>query len=87
MKIALHDSDRTRFPNLPLMKLSAYHKAKGDTVERFLPLAAHTYDIVYSSKVFFMDGRRAEPAARNCAGRHRLRPLRESTGRHRAYHA
>ena len=40
MKIALHDSDSTRFPNLPLMKLSAFHKAKGDTVERFFPLAA-----------------------------------------------
>lgn len=52
LKIAFHDSDSTRFPNLPLMKLSAFHKAKGDTVERFLPLAAHTYDIVYSSKVF-----------------------------------
>lgn len=52
MLVGLHDSDHSRFPNLPLMKLSAYHKAKGDTVERFLPLAAHTYDIVYSSKVF-----------------------------------
>lgn len=51
-KIGLHNADGRAFPNLPLMKLSAYHKAKGDTVERFLPLAAHTYDIVYSSKVF-----------------------------------
>lgn len=52
MKVGLHDSDKTRFPNLPLMKLCAFHRMKGDIVERFLPLAAHTYDIVYSSKVF-----------------------------------
>lgn len=51
-KIGLHDADGGRFPNLPLMKLSAYHKAQGDAVERFLPLASHTYDIIYSSKVF-----------------------------------
>lgn len=52
MKIGLHDADKTRFPNLTLMKLSAWHKAQGDKVEWFLPLAAHTYDKVYSSKVF-----------------------------------
>lgn len=52
MKIALHDSDRTRFPNLPLMKLSAWHRAQGDTVERFIALANDSYDRVYSSKVF-----------------------------------
>lgn len=34
-KIGLHDADGGRFPNLPLMKLSAYHKAQGDAVERF----------------------------------------------------
>lgn len=45
------DVDGHNFPNLCLMKLSAYHKAKGDTVEwhdHFAP----TYDIVYMSKVF-----------------------------------
>lgn len=52
MKIGLHDADKTRFPNLALMKLSAWHKAQGDQVEWFLPLAAHSYDRVYSSKVF-----------------------------------
>ena len=51
-RIALHDSDRTRFPNLPLMKLSAWHKAQGDTIERFIPLMNDSYDRVYSSKVF-----------------------------------
>lgn len=50
MKIGLHDSDNTGFPNLALMKLSAWHKAQGDTVEWWSPLL--TYDRVYSSKVF-----------------------------------
>lgn len=50
MKVGLHDSDRTRFPNLALMKLSAYHKAAGDQVEWWDPL--QSYDRVYSSKVF-----------------------------------
>ena len=50
VKVALHDSARTRFPNLPLMKLSAWHRAQGDTVERFIAL--DSYDRVYSSKVF-----------------------------------
>lgn len=49
MNIGLHD-DATGFPNLALMKLSSFHKARGDRVEMFMPLAS--YDRVYSSKVF-----------------------------------
>ena len=52
MKIALNDSDKTNFPNLALMKLSAYHKAKGDDVEWYMPIMSQFYDKVYSSKVF-----------------------------------
>ena len=60
MIIGLHDADADRFkadlahkfPNLALMKLSAYHKARGDTVEWFMPLERDKYDIVYSSKIF-----------------------------------
>lgn len=52
MKIALHDSDKTNFPNLALMKLSAWHKVKGDSVEWFQPLMRDEYDRIYSSKVF-----------------------------------
>ena len=36
--------------NLCLMKLSAYHKAQGDTVEWWKP--AGWYDVVYKSRVF-----------------------------------
>ena len=50
MFVGLHDSDETDFPNYALMKISAWHKAQGDTVEWWNPLL--TYDRVYSSKVF-----------------------------------
>jgi len=50
MTVGLHDSDSTGFPNLALMKLSAWHKARGDSVEWWNPLLP--YDRVYSSKVF-----------------------------------
>lgn len=39
-----------RFPNLALMKLSAWHKANGDHVEMAFPLAH--YDRIYASKIF-----------------------------------
>lgn len=50
MVIGLHDSDKTGFPNLALMKISAWHKARGDAVEWWNPMLP--YDRVYSSKVF-----------------------------------
>lgn len=55
MKIGLHDAEKEKiknktFPNYALMKISAYHKNKGDTVEWWQPL--NKYDKVYSSKVF-----------------------------------
>lgn len=52
MKIALHDSDNTGFPNLALMKLSAYHKGQRDDVSFYEPMLKSTYDKIYSSKVF-----------------------------------
>ena len=33
MKVGLIDVDGHNYPNLVLMKLSAWHKAQGDTVE------------------------------------------------------
>lgn len=50
MRIGLIDVDGHNFPNLALMKISAYHKSQGDTVEWCLPL--DKYDIVYQCKVF-----------------------------------
>lgn len=50
MKVGLIDVDGHNFPNIALMKISAWHKAQGDDVEWCLPLLH--YDIVYQSKVF-----------------------------------
>lgn len=54
MKIGLIDVDsHSGFPNLALMKLSAWHKAQGDSVEWYEPLfATDQFDRVYMSKVF-----------------------------------
>lgn len=72
MLVGLHDAEFERirgksFPNYALMKISAWHKQRGDTVELFTPVAAEQltlveeyppkrdasfYDVVYSSKVF-----------------------------------
>lgn len=54
MRIGLIDVDGHHFPNLALMRISAYHKAKGDTVEWWLGDLFH-YDVVYKSKVFSDD--------------------------------
>lgn len=51
MRIGLVDVDGHNFPNLALMKLAAWHKAHGDTVEFADPMFGH-YDRVYMSKVF-----------------------------------
>lgn len=52
MKVGLIDVDGHNFPNIPLMKLSAWHKKQGDTVEWYEPLFSGKLDIVYMSKVF-----------------------------------
>lgn len=57
MKIGLIDVDayhrgKVTFPNLALMKISAYHKQLGDHVEWYEPLKSGHMDIVYMSKVF-----------------------------------
>lgn len=56
MLVGLHDAEMEhfknskRFPNYALMKISAWHKSRGDIVEWWDPSAR--YDRVYSSKVF-----------------------------------
>lgn len=52
MKIGLIDVDGHNFPNLPLMKLSAWHKNHGDVVEWYEPMFTGHCDRVYMSKVF-----------------------------------
>lgn len=50
MKVGLIDVDSHNFPNLALMKISAYHKELGDSVEWWSGFMH--YDKVYTSKVF-----------------------------------
>ena len=51
MRIGLIDVDGHHFPNLALMRISAYHKSMGDVVEWWWTDFIH-YDIVYMSKIF-----------------------------------
>ena len=50
MRIGLIDVDGHNFPNLALMKLSAWHKRQGDDVGWYDPFSR--YNLVYKSKVF-----------------------------------
>lgn len=50
LRIGLIDVDGHHFPNLALMKLSAWHKGQGDSVEWWWGMGQ--YDRVYMSKVF-----------------------------------
>lgn len=57
MLIGLHDAEletvkHKLFPNYALMKISAYHKKCGDSVEWWKPLDNSRYEKIYSSKVF-----------------------------------
>ena len=51
MNIGLVDVDSHNYPNLALMKISAWHKAHGDIVEWAMPMFGD-YDRVYQSKIF-----------------------------------
>lgn len=49
--IGLYDVDSINFPNLALMKISAWHKSKGDEEEMIFTNHSY-YDKIYVSKVF-----------------------------------
>lgn len=52
MRIGIIDVDGGKnFPNLALMKISAWHKSQGDSVMWYTPFDGH-FDEVYMSKVF-----------------------------------
>jgi hypothetical protein len=65
MKVGLIDVDGHNFPNLALMRISSYHKARGDTVEWWWTDMIH-YDIVYKSKVFSDAYSKDVPDPLNC---------------------
>lgn len=73
MRVGLIAVDGHHFPNLCLMKISAYHKARGDTVEWHD--GRKRYDIVYMSRVF------TDTYSRDYAGAvHADRIIRGGTG-------
>lgn len=51
MKVGLY-TDSEKMPNLALMKLSSFHKMKGDEVDFYTPIFMNTFDKVYYSKIF-----------------------------------
>lgn len=52
MRVGLIDVDGHYFPNIPLMKISSWHKKHGDFVEWYNPMISGHIDKVYKSKVF-----------------------------------
>ena len=71
MRIGLVDVDGHNFPNLALMKLSAWHKRRGDTVEFADPVAGR-YDKIYMLMVFTF--------SRDCTDRYDCEVVRAGTG-------
>ena len=65
MRVGLIDVDGHNFPNLALMRISAWHKAQGDQVEWWLGDLFH-YDVVYKSKVFSDAYSKDTPDPLNC---------------------
>ena len=60
MNIGLLDIDGHNYPNLALMKISAYHKSIGDNVKWCM---MGDYDKTYMSKVFTFTKERISPFA------------------------
>ena len=52
LKVGLVDVDGHNFPNLALMKISAWHKQQGHSVEWYDPMFSGHMDRVYASKIF-----------------------------------
>lgn len=65
MNVGLIDVDGHNFPNLALMRISAWHKARGDNVEWWMGDLFH-YDVVYKSKVFSDAYSKDTPDPLNC---------------------
>ena len=67
MKVGLVDVDGTKFPNLVLMKLSAWHKRQGDSVHLLRPDDVLMggdlfggYDKLYAACVFTENAKTAQ---------------------------
>jgi len=56
MHVGIYAPD-SGFPNYALMKISRYHKNKGDTVGWYTPLESPSFDKVYVSQIFSFNPR------------------------------
>lgn len=65
LQIGLIDVDGHRFPNLALMRISAYHKSRGDEVEWWFGDLKY-YDIIYKSKIYSDTYTKDTPDPLNC---------------------
>jgi hypothetical protein len=67
MKIGLYMLEN-KFPNLAAMKVSAYHRNNGDTVERYFPLMHDYYDKIYCFSVFTFTNKNTVTPDMICGG-------------------
>lgn len=68
MRVAIYDVD-SKIPNLALMRLSAYHRERGDAVEMYSPLFKDHHDRIYASTLFdFSDKRLLDPERMEIGG-------------------
>tara|TARA_R100001530_G_scaffold64881_2_gene46524 strand:+ start:252 stop:1130 length:879 start_codon:yes stop_codon:yes gene_type:complete len=68
MNVGIYDVD-SKIPNLALMKISKYHKHRGDAVEMYRPLWIESYDKIYASKIFnFSNGSNLIPERMEIGG-------------------
>jgi len=68
MQIGVYDVDGV-IPNLALMKISAWHKTRGDSVSHYNPILKNEYDKIYASKTFlYSDGSKLDPEKMEIGG-------------------
>lgn len=68
MNVAIYDVD-SRIPNLALMKLSQFHRQRGDTVSAYAPIMKNSYDKIYASTIFnFSDKSELDAATMEIGG-------------------
>lgn len=84
-RIGLIDVDGHHYPNLPLMKISAWHKKQGDSVEWYDPWIGlmDEYDKVYMSKIFSFSDDYEHPVYAKEVSRGGVRILHTFGGRQR----
>ncbi len=68
MKVSIYDVD-SKIPNLALMRISAWHKRRGDEVSMYLPVSDDGSSKIYASKIFnFSDGSYIRPERMEVGG-------------------